>query len=172
MLPSSHIGGGSYRSLIPVGLGPYSQALLPPASEKLVSLAHSLGQEAPWQHQGQGAALTREVLGLHRDTSQTEPVLSKAQSKPTVLLIRLVLLLPACFLSLRDIVALRGRLRRREGQKPSIASQACRIETGPGSTPPSSCGLKMPQPAVLSSHRGAEEVRSPVCQLQIALRPA
>ena len=37
------------------------------SSEELVSLAGSAGQEAPWQQQGQGSALTREALGLDRD---------------------------------------------------------------------------------------------------------
>ena len=36
-------------------------------SEELVNLVGSVGQEAPWQQQGQGAALTREALGLDRD---------------------------------------------------------------------------------------------------------
>ena len=40
------------------------------SSEELVRLAGSVGQEAPWQQQGQGAALTWEVLGLDRDASQ------------------------------------------------------------------------------------------------------
>ena len=37
-------------------------------SDELVSLAGSVGQEAPWQQQGQGATLRLEVLGLDRDT--------------------------------------------------------------------------------------------------------
>ena len=39
------------------------------SSEELVRLAGSVGQEAPWQQQGQGAVLTREALGLDRDAS-------------------------------------------------------------------------------------------------------
>ena len=38
-------------------------------NEELVNLAGSIGQEAPWQQQGQGATLRLEALGLDRDTS-------------------------------------------------------------------------------------------------------
>ena len=35
--------------------------------EGLVSLAGAVGQDAPWQQQGQGSALTWETLGSDRD---------------------------------------------------------------------------------------------------------
>ena len=66
----SRIRGSSCRGLIPVGTGPIQSntpSLL--LREELVSLAGSVGQEAPWQQQGQGSALTREALGLDRDAS-------------------------------------------------------------------------------------------------------
>ena len=66
----SHIGGGSCRDLIPVGTGAIQSG--PPSfllNEELVNLAGSIGQEAPWQQQGQGATLRLEALGLDRDTS-------------------------------------------------------------------------------------------------------
>lgn len=36
-------------------------------SDELVSLAGSVGQEAPWQQQGQGTTLRLEALGLDKD---------------------------------------------------------------------------------------------------------
>ena len=67
-LPSC-IRGGSCRGLIPVGIGAIKSD--PPSlllCEELVSLAGAVGQEAPWQQQGQGSALRREALGMDRDT--------------------------------------------------------------------------------------------------------
>ena len=64
----SHIGEGSCRGLIPMGTGAIESG--PPSlplSEELVSLAGSVGQEAPWQQQGQSTTLMQEALGLNRD---------------------------------------------------------------------------------------------------------
>ena len=66
----SCIRGGSCRGLILLGTGAIQSG--PPSfllNEELVNLAGSIGQEAPWQQQGQGATLRLEALGLDRDTS-------------------------------------------------------------------------------------------------------
>ena len=97
----------------------YCAAFRRGSSEELVSLAGAVGQEAPWQQQGQGAAITWEALGWTETPAPAESVLSKPQSSPTVLLILLTPFLPrACFLSpQRHRVALRrGRHEKSEGQ--------------------------------------------------------
>lgn len=66
----SCIRGGSCRGLILLDTGAIRSD--PPSlllGEKLVSLAGSVGQQAPWQQQGQGDALRWEALGLDRDAS-------------------------------------------------------------------------------------------------------
>ena len=102
----SRIGGGSCRGLIQVGTGTIESDLpFLLLSEELASLAGSVGQEAPWQQQGQGTALTCEVLGLDRRRPPAQSVLNKPQSSPTVLLILLVPFLPwASFCHLRGIM--------------------------------------------------------------------
>ena len=66
----SCIRGGSCRGLILLGTGAIRSD--PPSlllGEELVSLAGSVGQQAPWQQQEQGDALRWEALGLDRDAS-------------------------------------------------------------------------------------------------------
>ena len=79
------------------------------SSEELVSLAGSAGQEAPWQQQGQGSALTREALGLDRDAGPRRVSSQQTPEQPHGASGSLVPFLPqACFLSpQRHCVALR-----------------------------------------------------------------
>ena len=58
----------------------YCAAFRRGSSEELASLAGAVGQEAPWQQQGQGAAITREALGWTETPAPAESVLSKPQS--------------------------------------------------------------------------------------------
>ena len=46
-------------------------------SDELVILSGSVGQEAPWKQQGQGATLRLEALGLDRDAGPKHSLFSE-----------------------------------------------------------------------------------------------
>ena len=118
-LPSC-IGGGACRSLIPVGIGAIRSD--PPSlllGEGLVSLAGAVGQRPLGSSRDRTPPSGRRRWDGQRCRPPAESVLSKPQSSPTVLLIRLIPFLPwACFLSpQRHCVALRrGRCEKSEDQ--------------------------------------------------------
>ena len=126
----SHIGGGSYRSLIPVGTGTIQSG--PPPSCSVRSWSAWKVQLGRRPH---GSSKDRALPSLGRYWDWTEtPAPGRVSSQqsteqPTVLLIRLVpFLLPACFLSpQRHRVALRGGREMSEGWATAWAGRG-----GPG----------------------------------------
>lgn len=147
-------------------------------SEELVSLAGSVGQEAPWQQQGQGTTLRQGALGLDRDASpQQKSVPSKPQSSPTVLLV-LLGPLPSTGLILspqRHCVALRRKAGEVGRQGHSLEWRASEGSETRAQAPPqpslASGPGKMPKPHSLSSSSGRRAgVKAPCIGLGMPLR--